>query len=150
MQVRCPNSGGYKVDTEFKVHDRVSNAPINWAAVAVLGFVSVVGLLVGIGYFLAGMLCSGIGSFLFAVMMIGLTAMIAKAYRKADKVERQHNICELCGYAWIWTPGDPMPAVTERPDLIAAGLQRLAQKAEEEEKRKKAAAELWYTQHGQK
>lgn len=38
--------------------------------------------------------------------------------------------CDLCGYKWKWTPGDPLMPVNVRPDLIAKGAARL----EEEER----------------
>lgn len=164
MQVQCPNCGGYKVDTEVKTHEQGTNVELDRRLGVVPLILGALGIPCSLLFLIAmftpdisgsidvawDSVLGGVGGLILAGFLVFVGVAVLRKIARSEKVQRHHNICQLCGYAWVWTPGDPLPVVTERPDLIAAGLQRLAKEAEEEEKRKKAAAELWYTQHGQK
>ena len=59
---------------------------------------------------------------------------ILYAARPKNPPGTKYYKCDLCGYAWYWGPGHPLPSVNIRPDLIAKGEQRLR---EEEERRRR-------------
>jgi len=63
--------------------------------------------------------------------------------QELERTEVYHYYCLLCGYRWT---EPPKPEVTVRPDLIAAGNQRLEQEAA----KRKADEEAWWWYEQQK
>lgn len=133
-QVQCPNCGGYRVyqhvasshlETYTKKLDLISR--LIWGGTV---FCSL-GLL---------LLAKGVRDILFKGEEPG-TIQVADSYQ---------NTCLLCGYQWIWKVGDPLPQAQVRPDLIAAGEQRLREEREAAERlrqRQQDAADLWHLTH---
>lgn len=60
--------------------------------------------------------------------------------------EIYHYYCQLCGKRW--RSDEPQPETTVKPDLIAAGSQRLEEEAEK--RRRDAEAAWWYQQQQKK
>lgn len=157
-QVQCPNCGGYRVrDPEtigdFEERDP-SSAEVGFSTILYLGAALFCGFLVWAAFYVA------VGIILVMVgwrvteggELIGVATVIAiipaaivsfKYFRhlahgvRRDKVLHRADShlrysCLLCGYEWDWRPGTARPTVTMRPELIAAGQQRL-----EEEQRQR-------------
>jgi hypothetical protein len=83
----------------------------------------------------------------------GMRTGLVKTTVKRTVATRYGFSCELCGYAWVWRTDQPRPPVTVRPDLIAAGNQRLEAEAErrrEEDEWVQQAAALQQWQKSQK
>jgi hypothetical protein len=138
-QVRCPNCGGYKINSKkIRMDPRTGNsiAPkfikvILYLGLPFLGLFIVVGLLAIISQvFLGGDF--SIDIFMFLLGVVGLIFFIAsiKALRIYSQTEKLAYIlykfnCILCGYIWDWQMGEKWPEVHVRPDLIAKGEQRI-------------------------
>jgi rubredoxin len=152
-QVQCPNCGGFRVADDKKTYpiygDRI---PFRKSIPSLV--LTVITLVVGIlilrdpppGEFfgndfidLGVMLVSFSGFVLIGYIYVGLTG----GARKVDRLVTEHRYtCSLCGYAWEWSPGDPWPKVTVRPDLIAKGANRL--RKEDQSNREAAHWNSWH------
>jgi hypothetical protein len=96
--MQCPNCGGFKV----KVSKPLSS--IEKVGLIML-WASIIVLTLGIG------------------ILVLIPWLISRRRSKGDLSWRCN--CQLCNHKWQWTPGQPLPEVTVRPDLIAAGEKRL-------------------------
>lgn len=96
----------------------------------------------------SGYIVSGV---IVALLCLGPIVLVAnRLWVRFNLPDRYHFLCKLCGYRWHLDPGDPAPAVTVRPDLIAKGEQLLIEEqnraatAEAEAARQYALNEAYY------
>ena len=153
-QVQCPNCGGYKVN-------QVSVVGLNANTRGVL-LKSILLTLLAPGFILllawgADWAVGDNGLDNLAVWLVGHPWVLAAATvvlfftflsgfdnqaRAKATLKRYRFACELCGYHWDWTNNTPWPQVQVRPDLIAAGAQRLKEEADQRQRDMEAAAWL--------
>lgn len=67
----------------------------------------------------------------FAVSAIVVFVAVARAMAMSKWPTVYERTCLLCGYEWLWEPGEPQPKVHVRPDLIQLGAQRLAKEEDD-------------------
>jgi hypothetical protein len=115
-QVQCPNCGGYRVQTTGveKIWNRevvyLSEDEIKQRKRRIIIF---------------GIFTFGLGFLLFSGKHAQEQLRSGTLYKDKDVGEIYHFTCWICGYKWDWQTGTPKPTIKVRPDLIAAGEQRL-------------------------
>jgi len=159
-QVQCPNCGGYKVSFSqkdifekraYSVYD-----PKNWKGWhLVLIFLAIVLVLMAVG---GESLRLFIVVFCSVPLILSLIIFIPKLlwaiiFQKGQmRIKEKSGVlynfsCQLCGYKWEWSTGQPEPEIHVRPDLIAKGEQRLREEEERRRKQQEDAAALYYLTH---
>lgn len=140
-QVQCPHCGGYKVSTETVLIDRKSGQRVQsgcgFLIFVFLGLFVALFLLVASDAALLSWL--GVGS---ALILLPFAILDEAHYRKADKIDKYFHTCQLCGYEWRRRADEPLPQVTEGPDLVAKGAQRLEEERQRWEKEYREAG-MW-------
>lgn len=122
MRPQCPHCGGWQVATD-------STEPLNgfWGNSLLLpllfGCLAIPLAIPLTRGELGGMLvCGGLLFFMFFGLAIWLRGLSNRMYATRKRYTFR---CLLCGYRWLWSTGQPLPPVQDRPDLRAAGEKRL-------------------------
>lgn len=128
-QVQCPNCGGYYVETKTEWIDPKSGSGFGCGGLLFWALLGIPPLILGTGALIGRisgspmendgqLICCGLpGGLLLTLSLV--------SFLKTNKVEKYYHACQYCGNRWSRRLGEPLPEVTLRPDLIAAGKQRL-------------------------
>ena len=156
-QTQCPNCGGYKVSSSQKdIFERRSYSIYNkdgwkgWHLIPIFVAIVIILMLIGGESFRTFMWIFCIFPLLFGFMIAFFKLLWAILFRKGEWREKvksgvQYSFsCQLCGYEWQWSPGQPKPQIHVRLDLITKGEQRLEA---ERKKQQDDAAALYYLTH---
>lgn len=139
-QLQCPNCGGFKTNDKVIHLDSTTRTPIQSMGSCGCLFVSFLflgGLVQILGPWASSSKQNGE---IANAVLIGTVVLLVVIYilsrhtinqRRALALKRHELECNLCGKQWRWDEGDPYPAVTVQPDLIAKGDERLRRIAEE-------------------
>jgi len=176
-QVQCPNCGGFRTRTISKDSiyapgkTRPPTLGVKLGRIGCILFTALVSSYIALGIFLTLTLGRYIGPTseegmrVFSVIMFGIpltvallvgVAMWRRVMPSPMRVQgpfigTMYNYeCYLCGYKWSWRTGTPKPQVHLRPDLIAAGNQRLEEERRRQAEQAEAAAAAWWLQQQQK
>jgi hypothetical protein len=131
-QVQCPNCGGYKVGG-------LSNQLFKYKPLS--GVVWSIILLFFIPFVIGSY---GLGLIILIDVNIREAVLNKRIREKYIGIEYNFT-CSLCGCEWSWKQGQPWPKIEVRPDLIAAGEQRLADEAKQ--RLRDAEGAFWLSQH---
>ncbi len=157
LQTQCPNCGGFRV-TNLE-NERVYSGAYNAVSrkerrTTILMLVVLTALMVvccplsvASDDFNALLILMGIGLVLTVLAWVFGLLRLRQGNPEIVGVIRSFE-CDLCGYKWTERPGQQKPNIQVRPDLIAAGEQRLRE-AEERRRREAEAYEAWRNQQNE-
>lgn len=152
VQIQCPNCGAYRVNEVIYLIDPRTKREFNLHnnRMGCLGAFSVVTLIAsGVSGILlllydpprqnssAPITITGWGFlFLGFILLIALIMMSGIQHSRLQWKHVHKRSCQICGYQWSWSPGDPEPEVRVNPMLIQMGAQKLEEEKLEEERRR--------------
>ncbi|MEK6751377.1 MAG: hypothetical protein AABZ00_03845 [Chloroflexota bacterium] len=148
-QEQCPNCGGYRVETvskeeNIKTREQFDDVRFgseetwNGAGIVVGGAIIAmvgIGIMNSMDFYRDGIIIELLKLLGGGVLTLWGGWVVLKTFQKRfqhissfnnnETIKHYYHTCWLCGYKWNRRANESLPKVTLRPDLIAAGGQRL-------------------------